>query len=107
MRLGFRPICSDAISGGIRFTHMETEILDIAGENRISTGEVVHRGKAPDPSRISGAGARTECYDISSAGHIPDGVDFIPSAIRELNEELGVSASPHELIFCGNPWCSR
>lgn len=49
MRLGFRPICSEAISGGIRFTHMETEILDIVGENRISTGEVVHRGKAPDP----------------------------------------------------------
>ena len=24
------------------------------------------------------------CYDISSAGHIPAGVDFIPSALREL-----------------------
>ena len=30
-----------------------------------------------------------DCYDISSAGHIPTGVDFIPSAIRELKEELG------------------
>ena len=28
------------------------------------------------------------CYDISSAGHIPAGVDYIPSALRELKEEL-------------------
>lgn len=41
------------------------------------------------------------CYDISSAGHIPAGVDFIPSALRELKEELGVEASAEELIFCG------
>ena len=26
------------------------------------------------------------CYDISSAGHIPAGVDFVPSALRELEE---------------------
>ena len=30
------------------------------------------------------------CYDISSAGHIPAGVDYIPSALRELREELGL-----------------
>ena len=30
------------------------------------------------------------CYDISSAGHIPAGRDYIPSAVRELKEELGV-----------------
>ena len=41
-------------------------------------------------------------YDISSAGHIPAGVDFIPSALRELREELGVDAAPEELILCGN-----
>lgn len=40
-------------------------------------------------------------YDISSAGHIPAGVDFIPSALRELQEELGVSVSADQLIFCG------
>ena len=27
------------------------------------------------------------CYDISSAGHIPAGSDYIPSAVRELKEE--------------------
>lgn len=26
----------------------------------------------------------TGCYDISSAGHIPAGVDYIPSALRRL-----------------------
>lgn len=42
------------------------------------------------------------CYDISSAGHIPAGVDFAPSAIRELKEELGVDAREEDLIFCGD-----
>lgn len=41
------------------------------------------------------------CYDISSAGHIPAGVDFIPSALRELEEELGVHAKANELHYCG------
>lgn len=41
------------------------------------------------------------CYDISSAGHIPAGVDFIPSALRELKEELGLTVDASELIFCG------
>lgn len=41
------------------------------------------------------------CYDTSSAGHIPAGVDFIPSALRELKEELGLDAQPEELIYCG------
>lgn len=42
------------------------------------------------------------CYDISSAGHIPAGVDFVSSALRELKEELGITASPQDLIFCGD-----
>ena len=41
------------------------------------------------------------CYDISSAGHIPAGQDWIPSALRELKEELGVTAAPEQLIYCG------
>ena len=40
-------------------------------------------------------------FDTSSAGHIPAGIDFVPSAIRELEEELGVIAAPEELHFCG------
>ena len=42
------------------------------------------------------------CYDISSAGHIPAGVDYAPSAIRELKEELGVDAQETELFHCGD-----
>lgn len=41
------------------------------------------------------------CFDISSAGHIPAGQDFVPSAIRELKEELGLCARPEELIYLG------
>lgn len=41
------------------------------------------------------------CYDISSAGHIPAGVDYPDSAVRELREELGVSAKKEELEFVG------
>ena len=41
------------------------------------------------------------CYDISSAGHIPAGEDYISSALRELWEELGVEAKGSELQYCG------
>ncbi len=41
------------------------------------------------------------CYDISSAGHIPAGKDFMESALRELYEELGVQAQPKDLVVCG------
>ena len=41
------------------------------------------------------------CYDISSAGHIPAGVGYIDSAIRELKEELGVDIRPEALVYCG------
>lgn len=41
------------------------------------------------------------CWDISSAGHIPAGVDYIPSALRELSEELGITVSEDALHYCG------
>lgn len=37
------------------------------------------------------------CYDISSAGHLDPGEDFLKGAIRELREELGICASAEEL----------
>ena len=103
-----------------------TEMLDVVDENGMPTGETVPRAKA----HAEGIRHRTShvwllrarsgeiqvllqkrcetkdswpgCYDISSAGHIPAGVGFLPSAIRELQEELGVKAAPEELIFCGS-----
>ncbi len=40
-------------------------------------------------------------YDTSSAGHIPAGEEPLPSALRELKEELGISAEPEKLAFAG------
>ena len=105
---------------------LRMELLDIVDENGMPTGAMVSREKA----HAQGIRHRTShvwlarkregrleillqkrcetkdswpgCYDISSAGHIPAGADFIPSALRELGEELGVEAAPEELIFCGN-----
>lgn len=101
------------------------EFLDVVDENGNPTGEVVSREKAHRegiPHRTSHVwivrikGGRLQillqkrsddkdsypgCYDISSAGHIPAGVDFIPSALRELKEELGVTAKAQDLIYCG------
>ena len=124
--LGFRPTGPEETTDGIRFTHMELELLDVVDENGMPTGEVVPREKAHElgirhrtahvwlvrfraseaeillQKRCEQKDSWPGCYDISSAGHIPAGVDFIPSAIRELQEELGVKAMPEELIFCGN-----
>ncbi|MCF0134008.1 MAG: NUDIX domain-containing protein [Blautia sp.] len=41
------------------------------------------------------------CYDISSAGHIPAGDSYEVSAIRELQEELGVVVGVEQLTACG------
>lgn len=101
------------------------EILDVVDERGIPTGEQTERGKAHAlgirhrtshvwivrrknkrlqillQKRSDNKDSYPGCYDISSAGHIPAGVDFIPSAIRELKEELGYEARAEELILCG------
>lgn len=102
------------------------EMLDVVDKNGNPTGEVVERSIAHSKGimhrtshvwilrkrdgaveillqqRSSDKDAFPGCYDISSAGHIPAGVDYIPSAIRELEEELGVTATKEEFIFCGD-----
>lgn len=40
-------------------------------------------------------------YDTSSAGHIQAGDEPLESAIRELEEELGIAASSEDLAFAG------
>jgi len=101
------------------------EILDIVDEGGEPTGrtaerETVHRlGLLHRTSHVWIA-RRTEggaelllqkrsrtkdsfpgCWDISSAGHIPAGSDYVPSALRELREELGEEARAEELRFMG------
>ena len=101
------------------------ELLDIVDENGTPTGGVIDRETAHQKGirhrtahlwllrrregrvqvllqkRSLEKDSYPGCYDISSAGHIPAGVDFIPSALRELREELGLQARPEELILCG------
>ena len=42
-----------------------------------------------------------DCYDVSSAGHLQAGDDFLPAALRELEEELGLRAQAEDLEFVG------
>jgi isopentenyldiphosphate isomerase len=101
------------------------EFFDVIDENGMPTGETVERAEAHRnaiPHRTSHVwiarrrGGTVQillqkrcmtkdsfpgCYDISSAGHIPAGDDFIPSAIRELKEELGVEITEEALVECG------
>lgn len=102
------------------------ELLDVVDKNGNPTGVLIEREKA----HIEGIMHRTShvwllrvrkekvqvllqkrcetkesfpgCYDISSAGHIPSGVGFEESAVRELKEELGVSVPVEDLIYCGD-----
>lgn len=102
------------------------ELLDIVDENGIPTGLVKERTKVHEDGdmhrtshvwivrdndksgmdvliqkRSANKDSFPGCYDISSAGHIPAGDDFVESALRELKEELGIDAQPEELEDCG------
>lgn len=101
------------------------EYLDIVDENGLPTGQTVERAVAHRDGirhrtahvwmlrkrsgqvevllqqRSLNKDSFPGCYDISSAGHIPAGVEFVPSALRELREELGVSVPPDALHECG------
>lgn len=101
------------------------EYFDIVDENGMPTGQTIERKEAHRkgiPHRTSHVWiARRRsgqvqillqkrcltkdsypgCYDISSAGHIPAGVDFVPSALRELKEELGIDVCAQDLVECG------
>ena len=102
------------------------EILDICNELGNPTGETVERAIAHRDGILHRTAhvwvtrekdGRTQIllqkrsqnkesfpglYDTSSAGHIPAGVDFVPSALRELGEELGIEARPEQLSYAGS-----
>ena len=93
------------------------EMLDIVDENGLPTGQAVPRTVAHAEGlrhrtshvwivrkkngavqvllqmRCAAKDSYPGCYDISSAGHIPAGAEFVGSALRELKEELGVTAA--------------
>lgn len=39
------------------------------------------------------------CYDVSAAGHVPQGEEFRISAVREVEEELGIELQENTLEF--------
>lgn len=101
------------------------EILDIVDKDGKPTGETVERAQAHREGiwhrtahvwiarkkngkiqlllqkRCMQKDSYPGCYDISSAGHVPAGTDYLPSALRELKEELGVTAKEEDLVSCG------
>ena len=102
------------------------EFLDIVDENGQPTGEIIDRETAHAKGilhrtshvwlarrkkgkvqillqkRAKHKSSFPGCYDISSAGHIPAGNSYEVSALRELEEELGVKAEGKDLIYCGD-----
>ena len=102
------------------------EFLDIVDENGQPTGEIIDRETAHAKGilhrtshvwlarrkkgkvqillqkRAKHKSSFPGCYDISSAGHIPAGNSYEISALRELEEELGVKAEEKDLIYCGD-----
>ena len=101
------------------------EIFDVVDEDGQPTGEIINREEA----HKTGTRHRTAhvwlvkekpggfdillqkrseekdsfpgMYDTSSAGHIPAGDEPLPSALRELKEELGIKAQPEDLQYAG------
>ncbi len=102
------------------------EFLDIVDENGAPTGETVSRAAAHAEGilhrtahvwvvRSSEKGydillqkrsmekdSFPGLYDTSSAGHIPAGEEPVPSALRELQEELGIRAEEKQLHYAGH-----
>lgn len=108
----------------------ELELFDVLDESGKRTGRVQERGvchREGDPhhavhvwivrevngrrqvllqKRSRDKDSNPGCYDISSAGHMSAGEEPIPSAIREIGEELGLAVGPEDLeyvgLFCGS-----
>ena len=103
----------------------DLEFFDILDENGNKTGKIKERSLVHEDGDIHGTvhiwiRRKTQkgydlllqkrskekdsfpgCYDISSAGHISAGDEPLESAIRELNEELGIQAEKEQLKEIG------
>lgn len=119
------------------------ELLEVFGEDGRPTGKGVARSLAHREGILHGAShilickqefgrlwvllqrrsankdSYPGCLDISSAGHIEHGSDFLPTALKELSEELGIRAEAtdlvelftrrvaHDEVFYGRPFVDR
>ena len=103
----------------------EEEFFDVCDEAGLPTGETVGRKRAHSEGichrtahvwiarfhegryqiLLQKRSSEKESFpgklDTSSAGHIPAGSEPVESALRELEEELGIRAVPGDLEFCG------
>ncbi len=104
----------------------ELELFDICGEDGMPAGHVKERSMVHQDGdfhrtvhiwvvrqradggldvllqkRSQDKDAYPGCYDVSSAGHVRAGEDFSCSAVRELQEELGITAVEEDLRFIG------
>ena len=72
----------------------------IIRKNKVGTFDVLLQLRSKDKDGFP------DCYDISSAGHILAGQDYLESALRELEEELGIKAKKKDLKYIGMHSCS-
>ena len=86
-------LCRAARRTAFRLRHRTSHVWLVRRKNGVL--EVLLQKRSDEKDSFPG------CYDISSAGHIPAGQGFVDSALRELKEELGVTAQPQDLFLCG------
>lgn len=116
--IGQKPVEDDEIA--------ETrEMFDICDESGVPVGKTISREKAHEEGichrtahvwivrkhagkwevllqkRSIHKDSFPGCFDTSSAGHVPAGEEPLESALRELEEELGIKAKAEELYFAG------
>ena len=72
-----------------------TSHIWVVRENASGGWDVLLQKRSRDKDSYPG------CYDVSSAGHLQAGDDFLPAALRELEEELGLRARAEDLEFVG------
>ena len=101
------------------------EIFDIVDEKGIPTGETIERTQAHEKGvrhrtahiwivretekghdvllqkRSANKDSFPGCYDISSAGHAAAGDGYLETAVREIQEELGIPAAAEDLKQIG------
>ncbi len=118
--------CNEGVLEWVVLDAKELELFDILNEDGSKTGVVKERGVAHREGALHGTvhiwivrendksgydvllqkrsdnkDSYPGCYDISSAGHISAGDGVMESALREFEEELGLSAQPEQLELFG------
>ena len=82
----------------------EKNAADAAGKSSsygISANDPAGEWEVLLQKRSANKDSNPGCYDISSAGHISAGNKPLPSAVREIGEELGIRAVPEDFLYVG------